>query len=157
MYRLGNIILKIVIWQGKISQFYNYKDWISDQAFQYQWSIENAPVWIKVRLNKMNTYVHNFDFFLMPLIKSVKIPSRNTQFCFKGLLMVRYFCFWAIWLAGPVLKKKLGADYEGSFFMFSGAKKIWINNVLEKVFVNKWNFFGSSDDPTIRSIIMLVF
>ena len=26
--------------------------------------------------------------------------------------MVRDFCFWAVWAAGPVLKKKLGANYE---------------------------------------------
>ena len=27
-------------------------------------------------------------------------------------LVLRDFCFWAIWAAGPVLKKKLGANYE---------------------------------------------
>ena len=26
--------------------------------------------------------------------------------------MVQDFCFWAVWAAGPVHKKKLGADYE---------------------------------------------
>ena len=26
--------------------------------------------------------------------------------------MVRDFCFWAVWAAGPLHKKKLGADYE---------------------------------------------
>ena len=35
-------------------------------------------------------------------------PSLNTQSCIKGLLGVRDFCFWAIWAAGPVLKKKVG-------------------------------------------------
>jgi hypothetical protein len=34
-------------------------------------------------------------------------PSLNTQSCIKGLLGVRDFCFWAIWAAGPVLKKKV--------------------------------------------------
>ena len=29
-------------------------------------------------------------------------PSLNTQFCIKGLLVVRIFCFWAICAAGPV-------------------------------------------------------
>ena len=39
-------------------------------------------------------------------------PSLNTQSCIKGLLMVLDFCFWAVWAAGPVLKKKFWADYE---------------------------------------------
>ena len=39
-------------------------------------------------------------------------PSLNTQSCIKGLLLVRDFRFWAAWAAGPVHKKKLGADYE---------------------------------------------
>ena len=26
--------------------------------------------------------------------------------------MVRDFCFWAVWAAGPVHKKKYGTDYE---------------------------------------------
>ena len=42
----------------------------------------------------------------------VHIPSVNTQSCIKGLLVVQDFCFWAIWAAGPVLKKKSWADYE---------------------------------------------
>ena len=37
-----------------------------------------------------------------------KKPSLNTQSCIEGLLGVRYFCFWAVWAAGPVLKKKVG-------------------------------------------------
>ena len=37
----------------------------------------------------------------------VHIPSVNTQSCIKGLLVVQDFCFWAIWAAGPVLKKKI--------------------------------------------------
>ena len=55
-------------------------------------------------------------------------PSLNTQSCIKGLLGVRDFCFWAVWAAGPVQKKRWGADYEQLlrvvFFIFSGAKKI---------------------------------
>ena len=39
-------------------------------------------------------------------------PSLNTQFFIKGLLVVWDFCFWAVWAAGPVYKKKLGADYK---------------------------------------------
>ena len=51
-----------------------------------------------------------------PIISSIEVqdvgkdfdthfPSLNTQFCIKGLLVVRDFCFWAIWAAGPVHKK----------------------------------------------------
>ena len=39
-------------------------------------------------------------------------PSLNTQSCIKGLLGVRGICFWAVWAAGPVLKKKVWANYE---------------------------------------------
>jgi hypothetical protein len=31
-------------------------------------------------------------------------PSLKTQSCIKGLLVVRDFCFWAVWAAGPILK-----------------------------------------------------
>ena len=56
------------------------------------------------------------------------MSSLNTQSFIKVLLVVRDFCFWAVWAAGPVLKKKLLADYE-QLLMFSGAKKM---NVLNK-------------------------
>ena len=41
-------------------------------------------------------------------------PSPITQSCIKRLLVVRNFCFWAVWAAGPVLKKpqNIWADYE---------------------------------------------
>jgi hypothetical protein len=62
-----------------------------------------------------------------------------------GLLVVRDFCFWAIWAAGSVHKKSWGrlwATFEGVFFMYSesnfslnffentiaSALKIWIIN-----------------------------
>ena len=52
---------------------------------------------------------HMFSRFLNRRIFFVlffyKVPSLNTQFCIKGLLVVRDFCFWAVWAAGPVLKK----------------------------------------------------
>ena len=38
--------------------------------------------------------------------------SLNTQSGIKGLLVVRDFCFRAVWADGPVHKTKLGADYE---------------------------------------------
>ena len=57
-----------------------------------------------------------------------------------------------------VLKRTMYCQYHKGTM---GTRKVvyfyMLNDVLEKVFVNKWNFFGSSDDPTIRSIIMLVF
>ena len=40
------------------------------------------------------------------------IPSLNTQSCIKGLLVVRDFCFRAIWAA------KLFNDVKGNFFFF---------------------------------------
>ena len=39
-------------------------------------------------------------------------PSLNIQSRLKGLLVVRDYYFWAVWTAGPVLKKKIWADYE---------------------------------------------
>ena len=52
--------------------------------------------------------------------------SLITQSCIKGLLVVRDFCFWAIWAAGPV-HKKIGVDYEqlyrAVFLMFLGSKE----------------------------------
>ncbi len=61
--------------------------------------------------------------------KFLKLSSplrRKTQSCIKGLLGVRVFCFWAVKPAGPVLKKRLGANYEqllrAYLFMFLGSK-----------------------------------
>ena len=54
-------------------------------------------------------------------------PTLNTQSCIKGLLVVQDFCFRAIWAAGPVHEKKLGADYEGVIFQFFGVKFIFLN------------------------------
>ena len=51
-------------------------------------------------------------------------PSLNTQSCIKGLLVVWDYFFWAVWAAGPVMKKKLGANNKqlmrAVFFMFWG-------------------------------------
>jgi hypothetical protein len=45
-------------------------------------------------------------------------------------LVVRDFCFWAVWTAGPVLKKSLGlimSNFWGLFFfMFLVSKKVLI-------------------------------
>ena len=64
-------------------------------------------------------------------------PSLNTQSCIKGFFVVRDFCFWTVWAAGPVLKKKkFWADYEqllrAFFFLFSGAIffEIWLIDQL---------------------------
>ena len=53
--------------------------------------------------------------------------------CIKGLLVVRDFCFWAVWAARPVLKKN-GADFEQllrAVFMFS-----WAKNKFKSFFKN---------------------
>ena len=51
----------------------------------------------------------------------------NTQFYIKELLVVQDFCFWAIWAAGPILKKKLGtimSNFWGPFFHLFMSKKL---------------------------------
>ena len=40
------------------------------------------------------------------------LTSLNTQSCIKEIKGVQDFCFWAVWAAGPVLKKKLGAFFH---------------------------------------------
>ena len=68
-------------------------------------------------------------------------------------LVLRDFCFWAIWAAGPVHKKKLGANYEqllraffscfqGQFFFFN----FFVNPIASKlksciIDLKKLNFF----------------
>ena len=57
-------------------------------------------------------------------------PSLNTQSCIKGLLVEPDFCFWAVWAAGLLHKKKLSADYEHllrAFFHVFGVKKTFLN------------------------------
>ena len=60
-------------------------------------------------------------------------PSLNTQSCIKGLLVIWDFCFWAVWAAGPIHKKKvrgrLWATFEGGFSMF------WGQNVFKFFFL----------------------
>ena len=67
-----------------------------------------------------------------------KTSLRNTQSCNKGLLVVRSFCFWAVWAAR--LKKvwgRLWAIFDGSFFMFWGSNV----NVLHKgLLLQEWVF-----------------
>ena len=46
------------------------------------------------------------NFIALEKIETIR-PSLNTQSCIKGLLVVWDFCFWAVWAAGPVHKKKL--------------------------------------------------
>ena len=58
-------------------------------------------------------YIAHLSQQLTPGKNNEKISqSKYTQFCIKGLLMVRDFWFWAVWAAGPVLKKKFWSDYE---------------------------------------------
>ena len=83
--------------------------------------------------------------FLTPVWLRSK-PSLNTQSCIKGLLVVRDFCFWAVWAAGPVLKKKFWADYEqllrAFFHVFRGKKNvIFFLNIVESALKSciKWS------------------
>ena len=45
---------------------------------------------------------------ILTLDRFVFETSKKTQFCIKGLLVVRDFCFSAVCAAGPVHKKKVG-------------------------------------------------
>ena len=66
-------------------------------------------------------------------------PSLKTQSCIKGLLVAGDFCFWAVWTARPVLKKKFWADYQQLFRMFffhvSRGKKC--QNCLKDIVVSR--------------------
>ena len=76
----------------------------------------------KKRKNLNRFFALEFQFHAVPAN-----PSLNTQSCIKGLLVLWDLCFWAVWAAGPVHKKKLGADYEQllrDFFHVFGVKKI---------------------------------
>ena len=98
----------------------------SDKYWQLTWTI--------IKAKKINI---RFQYILLAIVYTIKycghvhvnlcsIPG-YTQSCIKGLLVVRDFCFWAVWVAGPVHKKKLAADYEqllrALFSFFSGSKK----------------------------------
>ena len=79
-------------------------------------------------------------------------PSLNTQSCIKGLLLVRDFCFWAVWAAKLVQKNIVGrlwATFECSFFMFSESKKkLWV------VFFEKHYSFRSKK---LQNKLLLLF
>ena len=67
-------------------------------------------------------------------------PSLNTQSCIKGLLVVRDFCFWAVWAARPVNKKSLGpimSNFWENFFFWICYKgqKISGKNMLSWILV----------------------
>jgi hypothetical protein len=51
-------------------------------------------------------------------------------------LVVRDFCFWAIWAARPVTKTKFWVTFEGVFFMFSGAEQILKNLTMNFKYAN---------------------
>jgi len=75
--------------------------------------------------------------------------------------VVWYFCFWAIWAAGPVLKKKLGADYEqlfeGSFsmgnFFFFNFKKHALKSCILFLFLN---FFWTKNRLMLKFLSLSV-
>ena len=65
-----------------------------------------------------------FCQIIFVLINSNPDPSLNTQSCIKGLFVVWDFCFWAVWAARPVLKKKgcgpIKSNFWGDFLCFQG-------------------------------------
>jgi hypothetical protein len=60
------------------------------------------------KLTWVETHLKENPYFLAPEYGSRKYlnSTPNTQSCIKGLLVVRDFCFWAIWAARPVTKTK---------------------------------------------------
>ena len=52
--------------------------------------------------------------------------SLNTQSCIKRLLVVQDFCLWAVWAAGPVLKKNFEQLLTAVFSCFQGQKEFKI-------------------------------
>ena len=62
------------------------------------------------------------------------MPNLNTQSCIQGLLVVWDFCFWAVWAAMPVLKKKSIMNYElllrPFFSCFNGQKMCFFHIFL---------------------------
>ena len=55
-------------------------------------------------------------------------PNLNTQSYIKGLLVVRDFCFWVVWAAGPAHKKSWEPHYEQllrAVFSFLQVQKIF--------------------------------
>ena len=68
--------------------------------------------WALTLVKKLTRWKRNALHTTIYSLKFIQIPSLNTQSCIKGLLVVRDFCFWALWAAGPALKRKIWADYE---------------------------------------------
>ena len=126
----------------------------------------------------MLPYKIKYCFSIIHLLQAAKhtqLPSLNTQSCIKGLLGVWDFCLWAVWVAGPVLKKKIWFDYEqplssvSSFFqgqkmLFFLTPKIWKNRpqklliiMKENSFQIKWYLSGFSSivflDPTFFTVL----
>ena len=71
-----------------------------------------------------------YDLFFNLALSTDISPSLDTQSYIKGLLVVQDFCFWAVWAAGPVLKKSWGpimSNFGGRFFHVLGGKKRFKN------------------------------
>jgi hypothetical protein len=63
------------------------------------------------------THSDNCSQFIHKLLINGKFGVINTHSCIKELLVVKDFCFWAIWAAGPVVKKWVNHE-QHFFFMF---------------------------------------
>jgi hypothetical protein len=117
------------VWgKSKVSIFYMMTwGWYNvGMTLVYIWVDSDRCTWLRSCLRE-NQYLEYLTFrhsliwlthVLLPVElgspqqKLSRTPSLNTQSCIKGLLVVRDFCFWVVWAAGPVLKKKVWADYE---------------------------------------------
>ena len=77
-------------------------------------NIESAVDFVSIHVlldNKSKTFL--WTQFVVDLFGAFSSsPSVNTQSCIKGILVVRDFCLWVVWAAGPILKKRFWANYE---------------------------------------------
>ena len=79
-----------------------------------------------------------FRTFLDPFWTLSRPPvyTLHSQSCIEGLLMIRDFCFWVDWAAGPVHKKKLEPDSEqllrAVFACFGGQNLLIFFEILER-------------------------
>ena len=123
------IKLECTTWNQNLES-YLIKNHKHSMGFSFdKWALLWSRITFEVILQQPSNVLCNLiTFFKMSrVLVLVCNPSLNNQFCIKGLVVVWDFCFWAVWAAGPVLKKNLGqlwATFEGGVFMFSCFKNI---------------------------------
>jgi hypothetical protein len=82
------------------------------------------------------------------LIYICLIPNLNSQSSINGLLVVQDFCFWAVWAAGPVLKKKIGpimSNFWGRFFHGAKKKLNFLKTLKSCIISLLWVYFFNYD------------